>query len=993
MICMLWGCTILRTTSEKKIGVSKWKALLTCGVLLTLIVAPLGSAGASEKLADKYKDALKLKPIDFSAYSESQLSTYSTVLKKQESAGVKNTQNIHVEIPAASFSGSGSKTNAAPELQTGIGGSPDQAVVYKEELDWIEWPVDVPEDGFYNIEVTYFPIEGKRSSIDRSMKIDNEFPFNEAQRLTFYRMWADQAEPKQNSQGDDIRPRQVEVPRWETVKLTDNEGKYPEPFRFYMKKGKHTVRFDTIKEPVAISKISLVSPEAVPTYQQVKQQYEHSGYKPAVDQVIKFQAEKAAYKTEPTLRRESNSDPLVEPAIHGNQRLNVIGDYRWRKGGQYLVWDFDVPEDGLYKIGLKNGQWWGDGLPSYRKIEIDGKIPFQELEEYAFPYAKDWRVSGLGNKDGDFLFYFTKGKHTMRITAQLGPYRDVIDSLSQTIFAISELNRKIIMVTGTKPDMNFRYELDRRIPNLIQDLNLVTKNLSLQIQLLDDLSGKSPAVVQSLKSIRDQYQKMADNPDDIPKQLEDITNTQGQLGNWLLTLKESPLVLDYFVISTPKKKWPKATSNFFQRSVSMTQNFFRSFTKNYDSVGDTFNSGDGPVIEVWIGNAREWAELIKDLVEEDFTPKTGIRVNINTIPASQLAEGNTNRLLLAASSGIAPDVATNLDATLPVEFAIRGAIVDLKQFPDYEQTIKQYLPGSLIPYQYNGGAYALPETQDFSLLFYRKDILSQLGLGIPDTWQDLYKILPILQRNGMNAWIPTMFDPFLYQHNGSFYNNNLTRSGLDTSEAYAAFKEWTDIYTNFRLPVEANFFNRMRSGEMPIGIGNYTTYMQLAVAAPELTGRWGVAPAPGTLMPDGKVDRTAGGGVYGDVIFKQSKHQKEAWEFLKWWLSKDVQLRFGQELESLIGVEARWNTANVEAFKDLPWPKEDLQTFEEQWKWYRERPVIPGGYFTLRHVMNAWNRVVLSGTNPRESLEQAVKDINKELMAKQEEFGISTAQK
>ncbi|MCC3376569.1 extracellular solute-binding protein [Cohnella sp. REN36] len=979
------------TTTEQKRRASAWKAMLASLVLFGMVVAPIGGADAAEKLADKYKDALKLKPIEFSTYSESQLPAYASVLKKQEEGGAKNAENARVDIPAASFTATGSSAQAAPELQTGIGGSSDQAVVWKEEVDWVEWQVDVPADGFYNIEVTYYPIEGKRSSIDRSVKIDGAFPFNEAQRLTFPRMWADQAEPSRNRQGDDIRPKQVEVPHWEALRLTDNEGKYPEPFRFYLTKGSHSLRFDTIKEPIAISRIALVSPETVPTYDEMKREYEQRGYRPAENQSIKFQAEQTAYKMEPTLRRESNSDPLVEPAAHGNQRLNVIGDYRWRTGGQFLAWTFEVPADGLYKIGMKNGQWWGDGLPSYRKIELDGRVPFRELEEYAFPYGKEWRVTSLGNEEGDFLFYLTQGKHTLRMTVQQGPYRDAIGSLSDTILAISEMNRKIIMVTGTKPDLNFRYELDRRIPHLIDDLNRITASLSYQIELLDSLSGKSAAIVQSLKAIRDQYAGMAANPDNIPKQLDDITNTQGQLGNWLLTLKESPLVLDYFIVSSPDGKYPKARSNVFQKAVSMTQNFFRSFSKDYDSVGDTFEGGEGPVIDVWIGNGREWAELTKDLIDEDFTPQTGIRVNINTIPAGQLSSGTANTLLLAASSHRAPDVATNLEATMPVEFAIRDAIVDLKQFDDYDQTVKSFLPGSLIPFAYNGGAYALPETQDFNLIFYRKDILSQLGLGIPNTWQDLYKMLPALQRNGMNAWIPAMFDPFLYQHGGAYYNEDLNRSGLDTPEAYAAFKEWTDIYTNYRLPIEANFFNRMRSGEMPIGISNYSTYVQFAVAAPELTGRWGIAPMPGTAREDGTIDRTSGGAVYGSVIFKQSKHQKEAWEFLKWWMSKDVQLRFGQELESLIGVEARWNTANTEAFKELPWPKEDLATFEEQWKWYRERPVVPGGYFTMRHITNAWNRVVLSGTNPRESIEQAVKDINKELVAKQEEFGIGTA--
>lgn len=49
--------------------------------------------------------------------------------------------------------------------------------------------------------------------------------------------------------------------------------------------------------------------------------------------------------------------------------------------------------------------------------------------------------------------------------------------------------------------------------------------------------------------------------------------------------------------------------------------------------------------------------------------------------------------------------------------------------------------------------------------------------------------------------------------------------------------------------------------------------------------------------------------------------------------------------------------------------------------------MVLGGYFTGRHIQNAWNRVVLQGTNPREALELAVKDIDRELAKKQEEFG------
>ena len=124
------------------------------------------------------------------------------------------------------------------------------------------------------------------------------------------------------------------------------------------------------------------------------------------------------------------------------------------------------------------------------------------------------------------------------------------------------------------------------------------------------------------------------------------------------------------------------------------------------------------------------------------------------------------------------------------------------------------------------------------------------------------------------------------------------------------------------------------------------------------------------------------------VIFNQSRHKPESWEFIKWWSGASAQQRFGGELEALIGVEARWNTANLEALQALPWPRKDIASILEQWRWFREPPVVLGGYFTGRHVLNAWNRVVLQGMNPREALEESIYDINKELAKKQEEFGL-----
>jgi ABC-type glycerol-3-phosphate transport system substrate-binding protein len=373
------------------------------------------------------------------------------------------------------------------------------------------------------------------------------------------------------------------------------------------------------------------------------------------------------------------------------------------------------------------------------------------------------------------------------------------------------------------------------------------------------------------------------------------------------------------------------------------------------------------------------------MAEDEFTPTSGIKVNINVLPG-----GNTTVLLLSCTSGRTPDVALGVPSAVPVDYAIRGALADLSKFPDYKEIAKRFRPGALIPFKWQGGAYALPEDQDFLMLFYRIDVMEQLGIKkIPQTWEDVYKMLPVLQQAGMDFYFPPgTFTPFLFQRGATYYNENGTKSALDTPEAMKAFEEWTDLYTKYKIQKQADFFNRMRTGEMPIGVANYYTYILLSTAAPELTGWWKMAPMPGIRKPDGSIDRSNGGGSNTAIIFNNSKKKEAAWEFIKWWTSTSAQVRFGSELEGLLGTEARWNTANIEALQMLPWPKDDIKAVFEQWKWFQETPVVLGGYFTGRHITNAWNRVVLQGMNPREALEMAVKDINKELTRKQEEFGV-----
>src|SRR5699024_2044811 len=100
------------------------------------------------------------------------------------------------------------------------------------------------------------------------------------------------------------------------------------------------------------------------------------------------------------------------------------------------------------------------------------------------------------------------------------------------------------------------------------------------------------------------------------------------------------------------------------------------------------------------------------------------------------------------------DVAMQVGEDVPVNFAMRNAAANLTQFEDFEEVTNRFRESAIVPYEYNGGVFALPEQQSFPMLFYRKDILAELGISTPETWQDLYNIISVLQKNNMEFYLP-----------------------------------------------------------------------------------------------------------------------------------------------------------------------------------------------------------------------------------------------
>jgi len=886
----------------------------------------------------------------------------------------------------------------------------DGAALLTGEQGQVEWKVSVPETGRYHISMLYYPVEGKSSGIVRSLLIDGEVPFEEAAYLQFDRIWDnEQSEVQRDNRGNELRPRQQENPGWREALFKDSEGYYEEPFQFYLTAGEHTLTLLSQREPMAIRQLKLFhQPQAAP-YEEVRAADAAAGRQPTKGVRVVVQGEAATAKSSPTLYPQiERSSPAVYPYSPSETRVNTIGGYNWRLPGEWIEWEFEVPESGLYQIGFKVQQNFVRGIYSTRRLTIDGETPFREMERVPFRYASDYRTDVLGN-DEPYLYYLEAGRHVLRLEATLGEFAELIRQVEESLYQLNAMYRKILMITGAAPDQFRDYRIEQQVPQLLETFAAESERLKVISAELRRLSGGSGDSEALLKTMYTQLDEMVDEPHTIPRRLGAYKANTGGLGTWLLTAREMPLEIDELYIVSPDQKLKKKGAGFWSGLRHELSTFAYSFFIDYNQIGNVASGDEERSITVWIGSGRDQANTLKAMIDDTFTPQTGISVNLKLV--------QMHTLLPATLAGQGPDVAMQIGNDIPVNYAMRSAVADLAQFSDFDEVAERFRPSAIVPYQYEDGVYALPETQTFNMLFYRKDIFNELGMSVPQTWEEISRLFAVLNKNQMSFGMPLVLQPqypgenippnslyasLLLQNGGQFYRDGGRASDLDSKIGIEAFKTWTELYTDYKLEREFDFANRFRTGEMPVGIADYTTYNQLTVFAPEIRGLWGFAPVPGTVQPDGSIDRSVPSGGSATVLMESAEDKDAAWEFMKWWTSDDVQVAYGREMESLMGAAARYPTANIRALDSLPWPVNDYDQLKRQFEWVKGVPEVPGGYFTGRHLLNAFYSVVVNSEDqfvvgirvpgkkaePRETIVEYVAFMHEEIRSKRREFGL-----
>lgn len=919
----------------------------------------------------------------------------------------------------------------------------------------VSYKVNIPEDGMYALMIEYWPIADKSTSIQRIFRIDDKVPFSEAYYITLPKIWSTIYDPadahdynghnrlnRVDIDGNEIRGNMEQTPEWSKYSLKDIDGFYKDDFEFFFSKGEHYISFEGVSQPLAIKDITLYPYEAPMSYADYYAQYANE---PKGTDVVKVEAEYATHTSTNTVYPvEDASSAVASPSNTSATVLNTIGGDKWQTSGQRLHWTFKVNSSGMYNIVPRYIQNVTDGMYSSRTLYIysddtvaegakgyyDG-IPFDEARELRFNYSTDWLADPLRfgtastSENGDnkinytnVEFYLEAGvEYTVILEVSLGTMSEIVRKVDSALTAINNDYLNIMRLTGADPDTYRDYYFQSVMPDTIIDLYRQSTVLKSVAEELVSLAGVKSSNVATLEKTYILLEDMARDEDEVARNLERLKTYIGNLGTWLNDAKNQPLQLDYLMIQSSEQKRPKASDNFFQAFWHELQRFFQSFFRNYDRMGATVDASQvAGANEVWLAYGRDQTQVIRNLINNEFTPSTGITIDL------KLVAGGT--LLPSILSGQGPDVYLGLGDDNVINYAIRGAVLPVEDMKDFAELALYYKvdedfntlydeSGEPIineKAQFNEAAmlvlgiadaenkmhyYGLPETQNFPMMFIRTDILAELGIDTLDTWNDLMAAATTLAENNMTIGLNNDYKIFLYQMGGTLFADEGMRINLDSNLALDSFETMCNMFTQYSFPYKYDFVNRFRTGEMPIGIAGYNgTYNHLIVFATELRGLWEFVPLPGYYLTNSKgetyLNNTSVSSVSSVVMINGCTDKEDAWEFMTWYTSDTTQVSYSNEMVAILGDSAKHATANMTALETMPWTNKEYTNLMGQFENLASIPNYPGAYIIGRYTKFAFLDAYNNNADPVTELLSYITTINKEINRKREEFGLET---
>jgi len=848
--------------------------------------------------------------------------------------------------------------------------------------DYVVFNVTVPNDGLYYFSLDYELPYNSFNDFTVSVLINGEVQFVEATSINIPIFWRDETKNfPTNRFGDEVVPPQIQVSGIHNIFLFDAMFTSATPLLFFLEAGDNEIliRNDTTRV-LWLGDLHVFSQQNLPSYSSTGGS-SYNGF-------ITVNATHYTKTNSPFVQLEGRRNPALLPFHPVDRLINIVN---LAQVGNEVFFEVDIPFDGYFGITINATPETND-FPSFITLRINGEIPFYEVKDFELQPRRDGSFSNytFQSQSGEpFMFFLTAGIHELSIRTELAPVSQELSDLRLLIDHLNHLGLEVRRITGREVDPHRTWRLSRYIPGIADYLDAYDTILRNMVFQLNEFSphGGNVSMSNQLITAISLLETLRENPDEMPSLISVLNGVEASIlqmvGIALDSLVDVGLSINNIYIGRVYDL-PRERAAFHQTFWAGVQNLWATYTSDRFVVRNRDEA-----LNVWVNYSYLHVDILQRLVDTQFTPQTGIEVNLSVMP-------DVNRLIMARAAGTNPDVALGVPAWMPFEMGARGALYDLTSFDDFWYFMGNLVPGAMIPYIFNDGVFAIPETVGFAATVYRTDILYPMNLTAPDTWEDVAAMQSELQRFDMSFFKPIasgvgykwffQTSPLIYQYGGRLFNPDGLSTAINEPNAVQAITFLGDLFTTFALDEQVPaFFNAFRFGQNPVGIIDPAAYMLLLTSAPELLGQWDLAPFPGIMQENGDIYRWFIANGMGSLIFDDTNMADDAWQFLKWYLSAETQTDFAFSLFSNFNI--LWLSSNIEALHNSPIEDGHRQIILDSMQWLRDVPRSPGQYMLERRLSDIWNEMVFQGVPAQMSIDMGVIDINREFRRKMVEFG------
>ena len=282
-----------------------------------------------------------------------------------------------------------------------------------------------------------------------------------------------------------------------------------------------------------------------------------------------------------------------------------------------------------------------------------------------------------------------------------------------------------------------------------------------------------------------------------------------------------------------------------------------------------------------------------------FTESTGIQVNPTFVAYEELAP----KILTSATSG-GYDVILG-DCIWPAQFAKAGLVLDVTDRVE-ELDLDDIYQGALDATKYEGKYYGMPWLNDVKYMFVNTELLGKAGIEeVPSTWDELIEDAKAVKEQGICEYpivgcyaqaecLICDYTCISGAFGGAFVDEN-NEPTLNSPENVAALSFMAQTLEDGLCNpkslemIEDDVLSTFAAGNAVFAIN--WTYQYASMndeSQSSVVGQGAITPIPGT---DKAASATVNGGM-PLMITAGSQHPDEAWEYMLFLASKEMQAKY-----------------------------------------------------------------------------------------------------